>query len=205
MAMAWPYGIADPHLYAYLAAAAASYPYGLPQSAPMNYYNTIGLTRPSVPTVSPPVTTAALGPLGQYPFPNPLRPRPEALPGMSSAFLGRSPGMPHQHPYHSSPLINGHTAHRGHPLDSSPHILNTSGALNSSGGSLSPSLDDTSLNSINTGINPLSGTSLQSSPNHISPNSSSTALSSPLLRKARTSGQTSTPQGLFRPFDIERT
>jgi hypothetical protein len=29
MAMAWPYGIADPHLYAYLAAAAASYPYGI--------------------------------------------------------------------------------------------------------------------------------------------------------------------------------
>lgn len=30
MALAWPYGIADPHLYAYLAAAAASYPYGVP-------------------------------------------------------------------------------------------------------------------------------------------------------------------------------
>nr|KAG5695841.1 hypothetical protein BaRGS_006498 [Batillaria attramentaria] len=27
MAMAWPYGIADPHLYAYIAAAAANYPY----------------------------------------------------------------------------------------------------------------------------------------------------------------------------------
>ncbi|KAH9519257.1 Homeobox even-skipped protein 2 [Bulinus truncatus] len=34
MAMAWPYGIPpDPHLYAYLAAAAASYPYGFPPSS----------------------------------------------------------------------------------------------------------------------------------------------------------------------------
>ncbi|XP_055860843.1 homeobox protein Hox-D3-like isoform X2 [Biomphalaria glabrata] len=34
MAIAWPYGIPpDPHLYAYLAAAAASYPYGLPGSS----------------------------------------------------------------------------------------------------------------------------------------------------------------------------
>ena len=34
MALAWPYGIADPHLYAYLAAAAASYPYSLPHPQP---------------------------------------------------------------------------------------------------------------------------------------------------------------------------
>ncbi|CAG5136036.1 unnamed protein product, partial [Candidula unifasciata] len=34
MALAWPYGIADPHLYAYLAAAAASYPYGMPPPPP---------------------------------------------------------------------------------------------------------------------------------------------------------------------------
>ena len=34
MALAWPYGIADPHLYAYLAAAAASYPYSLPPPGP---------------------------------------------------------------------------------------------------------------------------------------------------------------------------
>ena len=38
MAIAWPYGIPpDPHLYAYLAAAAAAYPYGVPSSSPAHH------------------------------------------------------------------------------------------------------------------------------------------------------------------------
>jgi hypothetical protein len=50
MAMAWPYGIADPHLYAYLAAAAASYPYGISStnSNPFNLYTQMGIQRPAV-------------------------------------------------------------------------------------------------------------------------------------------------------------
>lgn len=204
MAMAWPYGIADPHLYAYLAAAAASYPYGLPQSSPVNYYNTLGLSRPTVPTVSPPVTSPGIGSLGQYPFPNPLRPRPEALPGMSSAFLNRSPGITHHNPYHSSPLLSVHTPQRGH-LEGSSHLLNTSGALNSSGGSMSPPIEDTSINSVHHGINPLSSTPNPSSPNLTSPNSRSQKTPSPAVSKPPSSGQRTTPPALFRPFDIDRT
>ncbi|XP_045208577.2 homeobox protein XHOX-3-like [Mercenaria mercenaria] len=205
MAMAWPYGIANPHLYAYLAAAAASYPYGLPQSSPVNFFNTIGLSRPSVPTVSPPVTSPSIGTLGQYPFPSPLRPRPEALPGMSSAFITRSPAVSHHTPYHSSPLFSGHAVHRGHPLDGSQQFMNTSGTLNSSGGSISPSLEDTSLNSIHQGSTRLSSTPNPSSPEHITPNSNSPALPSPQTMKVPTSVQTSTTPALFRPFDIDRT
>ena len=38
MAVTWPYGIPpDPQIYAYLAAAAASYPYALPNPAAMSY------------------------------------------------------------------------------------------------------------------------------------------------------------------------
>jgi hypothetical protein len=64
MAMAWPYGIADPHLYAYLAAAAASYPYGISStnSNPFNLYTQMGIQRPP-------------NSMTQLPFSNPIRPR----------------------------------------------------------------------------------------------------------------------------------
>ncbi|KAL4229392.1 sequence-specific DNA binding [Mactra antiquata] len=205
MAMAWPYGIADPHLYAYLAAAAASYPYGLPQSSPVNYpyYNSLALQRPSVPAVSPPVTSSSVGTLGHYPFPNPLRPRTETLPGMSPAFLGRSGSINPQLPFHNASLSGATVSHRAHNLESSAALLNTSGTLNSSGGSISPSLEDTSFNPIHVG-NPLINTT-KSSPRQISPISKSPALPSPPAGKLPPPNQTSTPQGLFRPFDIERS
>lgn len=209
MAMAWPYGIADPHLYAYLAAAAASYPYGLPQSTPLNYYGSLGnsLGMPRTPATSPP----SIGNLGQYPFPNPLRPRPEALPGMASTFL-RSPTM--QHPLHSSP-INANC--NPHSLDASP-LLNSSGTLNSSGGSMSPPLDG-SCSPLYGGVSslqhsPHQSPSLHSSPlgsashHHSSSHHSSSHHSSPLIPSPPAQKpQTSTPHGLFRPFqtDIERT
>ena len=210
MAMAWPYGIADPHLYAYLAAAAASYPYGLPQSTPLNYYSSLGMPRSPV-TTSPNMGNLASN-LGQYPFPNPLRPRPEVLPGMASTFL-RTSSL--QHPLHSSPI---HAGCNPHSLDTSP-LLNTSGTLNSSGSSCSPPLDDSCCNSMLGGVStlphsphqvsplhssPLHSTSHHhSSPHHSSSQHSSPVISSPQIQKP----QTSTPHGLFRPFqtDIERT
>lgn len=199
MAMAWPYGIADPHLYAYLAAAAASYPYGLPQSTPANYYNNLGLSRPSMPTmptVSPPVTSSSYGPLGQYSFPNPLRPRPEALPGMSAAFLGRPTSLQPQYP--GSPLFTGHPGHNRLSADLSPQVLNTSGTLNSSGGSLSPPIEDTSVNTNNLSRNPVAVT-----PHQFSPNSRSPPMPTP--PKVPVSTKTSTPANIFRPFDFDRT
>ena len=215
MAMAWPYGIADPHLYAYLAAAAASYPYGLPQSTPLNYYGSLGMPRAPVSTA--PTVGNIAGNLGQYPFPNPLRPRPDVLPGLASTFL-RSSSL--QHPLHSSPI---HASCNPHSLDTSP-LLNTSGTLNSSGGSCSPPLDDSCGNSMLGGIStlqhsphhssplhssPLHSASLHhssphhSSPLHSSPHHSSPVIPSPPVQKP----QTSTPHGLFRPFqtDIERS
>ncbi|KAK3609856.1 hypothetical protein CHS0354_015046 [Potamilus streckersoni] len=110
MAMAWPYGIADPHLYAYLAAAAATYPYGLAaaNTNPLNYYASLSLHRTS-PNIS------------QYPYASPLRPRPEMLPGMPGSLL-RSPSMPMQPQIQSSPLIGCNV----HPtsLESHPHLIN---------------------------------------------------------------------------------
>lgn len=81
MAMAWPYGIADPHLYAYLAAAAASYPYALPSPTPYNYYASLALQRP------------AAG-MGQINVPSPLRIRPEVLHPLQANAFFRAPTTP---------------------------------------------------------------------------------------------------------------
>ena len=87
--MAWPYGISDPNLYAYIMNAAASltqYPYGLPNSpSHLNYYASLGLQR----------AAAAYSPYG---FPSPLRPRGELpLPGSP---LIRPPTEPPHGPAH---------------------------------------------------------------------------------------------------------
>ncbi|XP_069119907.1 homeobox protein vab-7-like [Argopecten irradians] len=116
MAMAWPYGIADPHLYAYLAAAAASYPYGIssPGSNPFNYYASLGMQRPS---------SAGLGQYSSFGG-GPMRSRSDILPGMSGSLM-RNPTMPIPHTMpatssigcnihtsldNSSPLLHGHSS-----------------------------------------------------------------------------------------------
>ena len=198
MAMAWPLGIADPHLYAYLAAAAASYPYGIPQSSPMNYYSSLGMSRPTLPSTIPssPVTSQPLGSLGQYPFPNPLRPHQDQLPGLSSAFLGRSPGMHPQFPFHSSPLVTCPT-----PNETSPRGLNTSGTLNSSGGSISPGFDESPYSHA-TSVH----LSHRKSPtSKMSPPMRSVGSGSPNIAKSAAAQSNTTPPGLFRPFDIDRS
>lgn len=93
--MAWPYGIADPHLYAYLAAAAASYPYSISpsNSNPFNYYSTLGLQRPT-------------NNIGQFPSPGPIRPRSEIIPGMTGAALLRSSAMPIPHSIATTTQLN---------------------------------------------------------------------------------------------------
>lgn len=192
VAMLWPYGIADPHVYAYLAAAAAaatSYPYGLQA----NYYSSVVPNRPSVPTF--PATTS-LGLFGQFPFPNTLRLSPESLPGMPRVFINKSPGVTQQRPFHSSPMFRRLGTQS---LDTTP-VFNGSGTLNSSGSSISPQLDDF------LGCNSTFGNSsdivspTQHSPNQISQNSNMLHLQgTPKLKP------TLTPHVLFRPFDIDRT
>ena len=122
MAMAWPYGITDPNLYAYIMNAAASlssYPYAMPNaSSPLNYYASLGLQR----------AAAAYSPYG---FPSPLRPlanpvgaggliRPTATTADPLAPPAGSvpPGLPcglHAHREHGalsggSPLVGGQGA-----------------------------------------------------------------------------------------------
>ncbi|KAL3835995.1 hypothetical protein ACJMK2_021450 [Sinanodonta woodiana] len=167
MAMAWPYGIADPHLYAYLAAAAATYPYGLAaaNTNPLNYYASLSLHRTS-PNIS------------QYPYPSPLRPRPEMLPGMPGSLL-RSTSMPMQTQIQSSPLIGCNV----HPtsLESHQHLINPTVS------SCTSHIEENCFNPLLSGIRNIQ--------------SSSPPTSAPKAHNH------STRQGLFRPFqaDIERT
>ncbi|XP_050405185.1 homeobox even-skipped homolog protein 2 [Patella vulgata] len=72
MAVAWPYGIPpDPHLYAYLAAAAASYPYNMNGSSPLSHA-ALGLT-------------SQASPLSPFQLPG-MTSRPDLLSSMSTAF-----------------------------------------------------------------------------------------------------------------------
>ena len=98
MAVAWPYGIADPNLYAYIMNAAASlsqYPYAaaLPNASPLNYYASLGLQR----------AAAAYSPYGggmQSPLRAPPPPPPRS--DLMSNTLLRAPTLPQVDP-HSSP------------------------------------------------------------------------------------------------------
>ncbi|XP_012936735.1 homeobox even-skipped homolog protein 2 [Aplysia californica] len=79
MALAWPYGIADPHLYAYLAAAAASYPYSLTPPPPGLgcYPGGVSLSRGAAPP-----------PCGFPPPALPMSPNARPTPVAPSDFLG---------------------------------------------------------------------------------------------------------------------
>ena len=123
MAMAWPYGIADPHLYAYLAAAAASYPYGFSQPGTnpfSNYYSSLGMQRPP-----------QANSLSQYTsFPNPLRPNSEILPGMSGNIVRKPSPVAMSHNLQTSPPIGCSNMHpaldnapsmTGHPVPCASH------------------------------------------------------------------------------------
>lgn len=75
MAVTWPYGIPpDPQIYAYLAAAAASYPYALPNPAAMPYP---GLSLPGLYTSA----SSAFSPLNTQ---GQLKSRMDALSGYSN-------------------------------------------------------------------------------------------------------------------------
>ena len=81
--MAWPYGIADPNIYAYIMNAAASlsqYPYAaaaMPNAtSPLNYYASLGLQR----------AAAAYSPYNIHATPG-LRPRTDLLSNVSSPLL----------------------------------------------------------------------------------------------------------------------
>lgn len=88
MALTWPYGIPpDPQLYAYLAAAAASYPYGVPSATSLPYPS-LGLHG------LPSSASSAFTPLS---VPSPLPSRLDMLNSLahSSSPLHRLPGLDH--------------------------------------------------------------------------------------------------------------
>ncbi|KAJ8307346.1 hypothetical protein KUTeg_015430 [Tegillarca granosa] len=75
MAMTWPYGIPpDPQVYAYLAAAAATYPYALPNPAAYPYPS-IGL---------PGLQSSTASAFTPFSTPSPLHPRLDVLQTMST-------------------------------------------------------------------------------------------------------------------------
>lgn len=83
MAVTWPYGIPpDPQIYAYLAAAAASYPYALPNPASVSY--------PSLPLpgLYQSQTSSAFSPLVPQ---NPLKPMFDSLPPFPGSLSVSSP------------------------------------------------------------------------------------------------------------------
>ncbi|BFZ22501.1 hypothetical protein BsWGS_25540 [Bradybaena similaris] len=113
MALAWPYGIADPHLYAYLAAAAASYPYGMPPPPPsaLGCYAATGVPMGRAP--------ASFSPTSQLQMSQTIRPSPvgpsELLSNLTNAYLRPNglggfginppPGVHHGFSASSNPLL----------------------------------------------------------------------------------------------------
>lgn len=98
MALTWPYGIPpDPHLYAYLAAAAASYPYSLPSAAAFPYPS---MNMQSLPTSS----TSAFTPLTSLPSGH-LPPRLDVLQSLTNP-LSRPSSLLDTHTVHSSSLAS---------------------------------------------------------------------------------------------------
>ncbi|KAK6182428.1 hypothetical protein SNE40_010124 [Patella caerulea] len=111
MAMAWPYGIADPHLYAYLAAAAASYPYAMTSPTPYNYYSGVGMPR----------SPNSMTPMG---LPGGMRPTLESMNNLANSYL-RPPSLPIPHPIHPQPTMGCNTRS---PLEPSSVLNHTSPA-----------------------------------------------------------------------------
>ena len=119
--MAWPYGITDPNLYAYIMNAAASmsaYSHGLPAGgaaspspAHLNYYASLGLQR-------------AAAQYGPYGMPSPLRPHGDIpLPGAPHAGLLRPPVDLPPHPAVTPPSgghVGGLSPPATHPSPSHP-------------------------------------------------------------------------------------
>ncbi len=123
MAMAWPYGISDPNLYAYIMNAAASLsqtysPYASaalpsPAASPaLSYYASLGLQR----------AAAAYTPYG---FPSPLRPAPRAgellppAPLLRPAAVEPHPGTTPSTPGTGTAALPGCGLHA--PRDLPPH------------------------------------------------------------------------------------
>ena len=229
LAMAWPYGIADPHLYAYIAAAAANYPaYALGSPPhPLGYYPAgLGLGLPGSPgglgghggSVSPFSPHAVRAPSAS----DFLMAAAASSGGVGGGCLRPGPGvgvLPTTHPLNMASLsalgcsggLRGPVDHPVHllsppppPPPPPPHPHPLSG---------SPS----SPTSIMAAATALSSSRLSSGRSFTTPpppsSSSSSSLSSVRVSQSRASGvptskggggsNSTAPNGLFRPFQSE--
>ena len=137
MAVAWPYGIADPNLYAYIMNAAASmtqYPYAVPNTSPLNYYASLGLQRAAAAyspygVQTPPSASAAAAAAAV------LRARSELMPNVPGHHLLRPTTLPDHHALPTttaSPLPCG--LHRGHPMLGGSSLLGQTPPCSAVGG-----------------------------------------------------------------------
>ncbi|XP_060068105.1 homeobox even-skipped homolog protein 1-like [Ylistrum balloti] len=95
MALTWPYGIPpDPQLYAYLAAAAATYPYNLQHPAALPYPSM------SLPHGLQPSTSSAFTPMAVS---SPIPPRLDVLSSMSSPLYRPIPSLDTSPSFSTSP------------------------------------------------------------------------------------------------------
>lgn len=176
MALTWPYGIPpDPQLYAYLAAAAASYPYGVPSATSLPYPS-LGLHG------LPSSASSAFTPLS---VPSPLPSRLDMLNSLahSSSPLHRLPGLDHLSQI-SSPPTGFHMPPRMHfPwMEHNPAICGVSSGKPCTcptPGSIG--LSSTSISSPMSGLFP--PPPFTSSPLRTSPLSSLSSTQHPLLQK----------------------
>lgn len=206
MALAWPYGIADPHLYAYLAAAAASYPYGMPPAHPaLGCYSpaAVPLTRSPSGFQSPPHLQMSPA----------VRPAPmtssDFLGNLTSSYLRQTGGLGHPggqsvpgtHPSFSSGPLLDPTAMS---LLTSPHHLTSSHFMTS--------LDSARLAAaVSAASNPTLAFShtntVASSHQPLTPPHQTTHIAHPVLapiaKKAGTTSSSGTTKGLFRPFQTD--
>lgn len=208
MAMAWPYGIADPHIYAYIAAAAAAnYPYSVSGPATpsaLGYYPGVGLGLGGGPGVG-------------IPHGAPMPFSPQAMrPTTASDFLAAAAassaggggcirpggGLPAPHPLAMSPLSALGCGMRAGPVDPVSLLSHHHHHPHHQASPPSPqSIMAAALNSQR-----VSGRASFSPPSaHVQ---SRPSVPVPVSKTSGGSGSNSTaPNGLFRPFqsDVEKS
>ncbi|KAH9519251.1 Homeobox even-skipped protein 2 [Bulinus truncatus] len=216
MALAWPYGIADPHLYAYLAAAAASYPYGIHPSP----HNTLGC----YPPTGTPLTQShqTFSPTAHLPMRGAPVSTADLLGSLTTSYLrqggvgafsvGSHHGSPHANfPAPSNPLLRS-------PLDQTAMSLLAAHASSTlTPAQLTAPNFISPLDSVRLATAAASNQSSPFSPSHSSlaghhqhgPNThvrrSTPPLHAPVAKKilSPTPTSSSTTKGLFRPFQTD--
>lgn len=187
MALAWPYGITEPHIYAYLAAAASGYgyPVGAGAPSPLTFYPGVGVGLPG-------------GPIGLHPAASLPFPAQTFRPTTASDFLAAA----------AASARGG-----GGGLRPAPHSFSMA-PLTSLGCALRSPLNTSSLLSPRHQVPPHSPSSIMAPAAAVTSSSLASARgqhpSSPRAHaysRSKSSSGSIAPNGLFRPFqsEVEKT